>query len=113
MSGTVIIVDDDQAVRDSLTSLFDAAGYTVESYPDAKTFLDAYEQDRPGCLVLDMKMPGMGGLELQEELTKREDRRPIIFLTAHGTVQLTVRALKSGAFDCFDRPRAPCYKPAA
>ena len=104
MSGTVFIVDDDQAVRDSLRSLFDAAGYAAESYPDAEAFLAAYNPQRPGCLVLDMQMPGMGGLGLQEELAKREDRRPIIFLTAHGTVSLTVRALKNGAFDFLEKP---------
>jgi FixJ family two-component response regulator len=96
--GTVFIVDDDSAVRDALARLLEAAGYAVESYPDAEAFLAAYEPRRPGCLVLDMQMPGMGGL------AERKDSRPIIFLTAHGTVPMTVRALKNGAFDFLEKP---------
>lgn len=103
-ASTIFIVDDDRDVRDALTSLFEAAGYLTEAYPDAETFLAAYERDRPGCLVLDMQIPGMGGLALQEVLADRRDSRPIIFLTAHGTVPLTVRALKDGAFDFLEKP---------
>lgn len=101
---TVFIVDDDSAVRDALTRLLEAAGYAVESYPDAEAFLAAYEPHRPGCLVLDMKMPGMSGLGLQAVLAERKDSRPIIFLTAHGTVPMTVSALKHGAFDFLEKP---------
>jgi len=104
IQSTIFIVDDDQDVRDALISLFEAAGYVTEAYPDAESFLAVYDPDRPGCLVLDMQMPGMGGLGLQEVLTKSNDRRPIIFLTAHGTVPLTVRALKSGAYDFLEKP---------
>jgi FixJ family two-component response regulator len=103
-AGTIFIVDDDLAVRDSLESLFDAAGYAVEAYPDAKAFLGACGPQRPGCLVLDMQMPGMSGLDLQAALVERGDSRPIIFLTAHGTVPTTVRALKGGAFDFLEKP---------
>ncbi len=104
MNATVFIVDDDSAVRDSLTGLITAAGYHAESYPAAEAFLDAYDPNRPGCLVLDMRMPGMGGLGLQKELANREDNRPIIFLTAHGTVPVTVSALKNGAIDFLEKP---------
>lgn len=100
----VFLVDDDSAVRDALTGLLEAAGYAVEAYPDAETFLAAYEPHRPGCLVLDMQMPGMGGLGLQAILAERRDSRPIIFLTGHATVPMTVRALKNGAFDFLEKP---------
>lgn len=101
---TVFVVDDDQAVRDSLTNLLSAADIRVEAYPDAKTFLAAYRPEHPGCLVLDLQLPGMGGLHLQEELVKRGDRRPIIFLTAHGMVSHSVQALKQGAYDFLEKP---------
>jgi len=101
---TVFIVDDDPAVRDSLSALLKAAGYAVEAHPDAEAFLAAYEPDRPGCLILDMQMPGMGGLKLQAALAERKDSRPIIFLTGHATVPTTVRALKNGAFDFLEKP---------
>lgn len=101
---TVFIVDDDSAVRDSLTHLLEAAGYAVEAYPTAEAFLAAYEPRRPGCLVLDLQMPGMGGLGLQAVLAERKDTRPIIFLTAHATVPISVRALKNGAFDFLEKP---------
>lgn len=103
-SCTVFIVDDDPAVRDSLTALLRAAGYAVEAYPDAEMFLAAYDPARPGCLILDMQMPGMDGLGLQTVLAERKDNRPIIFLTAHATVPTTVRALKKGAFDFLEKP---------
>jgi FixJ family two-component response regulator len=100
----IFIVDDDPAVRDALTSLFEAANYAVEAYPDADAFLAANAPQRPGCLVLDMQMPGMGGLGLQAVLAERKDSRPIIFLTAHGTVPMTVRAFRNGAFDFLEKP---------
>jgi FixJ family two-component response regulator len=103
-SNTIFIVDDDPAVRDSLTGLLKAAGYAVEAYPDAEAFLAAYDPCRPGCLILDMQMPGMGGLGLQAVLAEREDSRPIIFLTAHATVPTTILALKKGAFDFLEKP---------
>jgi len=102
--GTVFIVDDDPAVRDALTSLFEAAGLTVEAYHDAESFLAIYEPYRSGCLVLDMKMSGMGGLGLQAALAEREDNRPIIFLTGHGTVKMAARAFRNGAFDFVEKP---------
>jgi len=101
---TVFLVDDDNAVRDAHMRLLEAAGYAVEAYPDAEAFLAAYEPQRPGCLLLDMRMPGMGGLGLQAVLAERKDSRPIIFLTGHATVPMTINALKYGAFDFLEKP---------
>ena len=101
---TVFIVDDDSAVLDSLTRLLKTAGYIVEPYPNAEAFLAGYDTRRPGCLILDMQMPGMGGLGLQAVLAERKDIRPIIFLTAHATVPTTRYALKQGAFDFLEKP---------
>jgi FixJ family two-component response regulator len=101
---TVFLVDDDDAVRDSLTLLFETAGLAVEAYSSAETFLDAYRPERPGCLVLDVSMPGMSGTELQTELGRRDIQVPIIFLTAHGNIPMTVRAIKAGAVDFLTKP---------
>lgn len=101
---TVFLVDDDDAVRDSLTLLFETAGLAAEAYPSAETFLDAYRSERPGCLVLDVSMPGMSGTDLQTALNRREIRLPIIFLTAHGDIPMTVRAIKAGAADFLTKP---------
>ena len=103
-NNTVFIVDDDSAVLDSLTRLLKTAGYTVEAYPSAEAFLASYNPCRPGCLILDMQMPGIGGLGLQDVLSDRKDVRPIIFLTAHATVPTTIRAIKQGAFDFLEKP---------
>lgn len=100
----VFIVDDDPAVRDALTQLFEAAGYAVESYASAEGFLEACDPDRPGCIVLDVQMPGMGGLDSQAALSERRFRQPIIFLTGHGTVSMAVKACKLGAFDVLEKP---------
>lgn len=104
VSPTVFIVDDDALVRDALTLLLDTAGYQVEAYASAEAFLEAYRPDRPGCLVLDVNMPGMSGPELQAEFARRQIRLPIIFLTAHGDVALAVRAIKNGAMDYLMKP---------
>jgi len=103
-TATVFIVDDDASVRDALARLIAAAGYAVESYERAEQFLEDYRRERPGCLLLDLQMPGMNGLELQATLAQRELRLPVIFLTAHGDVPTTVRALKGGAFDFLEKP---------
>ena len=100
----VFIVDDDHAVRDGFTLLFDAADIAVETYESAEAFLTAYNPERPGCLVLDVNMPGMSGPELQLELIKRHIRLPILFLTAHGDIPMTVRAMKAGAMDFLTKP---------
>ncbi len=101
---TVFVVDDDQAVRDSIVLLFKSQAIEVQAYATAEAFLRAYSGDSPGCLVLDIRMPGMSGLELQQTLAKKQIRIPIIFVTGHGDVPLSVRAIKSGAFDFIEKP---------
>lgn len=101
---TVFIVDDDEAVRDSLRWLMKSVGLAAETYPSAQAFLDSYDPQRPGCLVLDIRMPGMSGLDLQELLPERGVELPLIFISGHGDVPMAVRALKSGAFDFIEKP---------
>jgi len=101
---TVFVVDDDPAVRDSLSLLLETEGLAVECHESAESFLAAYRQDRPGCLVLDVRMHAMSGPELQAELVRRGSRLPIIFLTAHGDIPMTVRAMKAGARDFLTKP---------
>ncbi len=104
MDSTVFVVDDDQAVRDAITFLLEWENLAVESHGSAEAFLQAYDPERPGCLVLDINMPGMSGLELQEVLHDKHIRIPIIFITAHGDVSMSVRALKAGAVDFIEKP---------
>lgn len=101
---TVFILDDDEAMRDALLMLMRAAGLKAEAFPTARDFLDSYSPRRSGCLLLDIRMPGMNGLELQAELHKRRIRLPIVFLTAHADVPMTVRAMKAGAVDFIQKP---------
>ena len=103
-AATVFVIDDDGAVRDSLATLLRAAGLPVRTYESARTFLREFRPELSGCLMLDIRMPGMSGLELQEELDQRRCRMPIIFLTGHGDVPTAVRALKRGAFDFIEKP---------
>ena len=100
----VFVVDDDSAVRDSLGLLLRSVGLKGEAYSLANEFLEAYDATRPGCLVLDVRMPGMSGLELQQELEKLHSTLPIIFLTAHGDVPMAVTAVKAGAADFIQKP---------
>ena len=100
----VFIVDDDAAVRDALKFLLRSVGHPVEGFASALEFLDAYRDDRPGCLVLDIRMPGMSGLELQEQLVERRSILPIIFITGHGDVPMAVEAMQSGAMDFIQKP---------
>jgi FixJ family two-component response regulator len=100
----VFIVDDDDAVRDGLELVVEAADLDFQSFDSAEHFLEAYNPGRPGCLVLDVNMPGMNGDELQDELIRRNIRLPIIFLTAHGNIPMTVRAIKAGAVDFLTKP---------
>lgn len=104
MHPTVFVVDDDAAVRDSLRWLLESVGHAVETYASGAEFLDSVEPDRPGCLLLDVRMPGMSGLELQDALQKRGTQLPIIMITAHGDVPMAVRALRAGAFDFIQKP---------
>ena len=100
----VVIVDDDDAVRDSLAMMLRTAGYAVETVPSAEAFLQRKAPPMPACVVLDVRMPGMSGLELQERLVERSFDLPIIFLTGHGDVSMAVRAMKHGAFDFIEKP---------
>jgi two-component system response regulator FixJ len=101
---TVFVVDDDHAMRHSLRWLLQSVGLAVETYATAEDFLAAYSAERPGCLVLDIRMPGMGGLQLQEELKARAIRLPIIVITGYAEVSTAVRALKAGAVDFLEKP---------
>jgi two-component system response regulator FixJ len=101
---TIFIVDDDAAVRDALKLLLRSVGQAVETYASAQEFLDAYSEDRPGCLVLDIRMPGMSGLELQQKLNEKHSILPIIFITGHGDVPMAVEAMQAGAVDFIQKP---------
>jgi FixJ family two-component response regulator len=101
---TIYVVDDDEAVRSALRLLFRSVGLTAVAYPSAQAFLEAYSHDQPGCLVLDVRMPGMSGLELQQELNARGAILPVIFITGHGDVPMAVEAMQHGAFDFVPKP---------
>jgi FixJ family two-component response regulator len=101
---TVFVVDDDQAMRSSLSRLMQSVGLRVEAYASAAEFLNAFDSRAPGCLVLDIRMPGMDGLELQERLAADGIRIPVIIISAHGDVESAVRAMKCGAVDFVKKP---------
>ncbi len=103
-SGTVFVVDDDEPVRDSIGLLLDTVDITYESYASAQDFLDAYDRSRTGCLVLDIRMPGMSGLELQDHLIAENAPIPIVFITGHGDIPMAVEAMKKGAVDFIRKP---------
>lgn len=100
----VFVVDDDPAMRDSLRWLIESTGLNVETFGDAQTFLARIRPDLPGCLVLDVRMPGMSGLDLQAELTRRGIGLPTIVVTGHAEVPMAVRAVKAGAIDFIEKP---------
>ena len=102
--GVVHVVDDDPAIRNALTASLEIRGLTVKNYESAENFLDSYEDDQIGCLVLDIRMPGLNGLELQQILVKKNFTIPIIFVTGHGDVPMSVKALKNGAVDFLEKP---------
>lgn len=101
---TVFIVDDEEAVRDSIAMLMRSVGLRTRLYGDAAAFLQAYANDQPGCLVLDVRMPRMSGLELQQELSRRGWTLPVIFITGHGDVPMAVEAMRAGALDFLQKP---------
>ena len=101
---TVFVVDDDDAVRRFLGGLIASVNLAVETYSSAQEFLDAYQPGRPGCLLLDMRMPGMSGLELQKELAERSIELSVIILTGHGDVATAVHTMKAGAVDFIEKP---------
>jgi two-component system, LuxR family, response regulator FixJ len=101
---TVFVVDDDADLRGALAWLIESAGLRVKAYATAQEFLASYEPEEPGCLVLDVRLPGLSGLDLQEELTRRGGAPPIIIITGHAKVPMAVRALKGGAIDFLQKP---------
>jgi two-component system response regulator FixJ len=103
MNQPIFIVDDDQAVRDSLRMLLESAGHVVHVYASARKFLSDAQLDR-GCLIVDCRMPEMSGLELQEELSRRDASMPVIVITGHGDVPLAVQAMTAGAVDFIEKP---------
>jgi len=100
----VFVVDDDKSVRDSLRRLLTSVGLTVEVFPSAQAFLSRPRSDSPGCLVLDVRLPGLSGLDLQRELARTDAPLPIVFLTGHGDIPMSVRAMKAGAVEFLTKP---------
>lgn len=100
----VFVVDDEPAMRNSLRRLFQSAGLAVQTYGSAQEFLDAYRPDAAGCLILDVRMPGMSGLELQKELATRDIKIPIVFLTGSADLAMAVEAMRAGAADFLEKP---------
>jgi len=103
-TSTVYVVDDDAGMLESTQWLLESVGLNVQAYSDGRKFLDALGDSRGGCVVLDVRMPGLGGLNVQEELQKRGIELPIIFVSGHADVPIVVRAFKSGAFDFIEKP---------
>ena len=103
-AGLVVIVDDDPAVRDALDSLFRSVGFATRSFAAPAELLAAALPDGPACLVLDVRMPGLSGLDLQDRLARGGPGLPIVFMTGHGDIPLTVRAMKAGAVDFLAKP---------
>ncbi len=101
---TVFVVDDELAVRDSLKWLLEAAGYRVVTYGSAGEFLDDYRPDRPGCLLADVCMPGIGGIELLRELRNRKSVLPVVILTGYSEAQIASAALEAGAMTFLEKP---------
>lgn len=101
---TVFVVDDDPAIRKSLRWLIESVGLKVQTHELASEFLESYSPDHPGCLVLDVRIPGMSGLELQEKLRERGYDIPVIIVSGYGDVPMAVRAMKAGAVDFLEKP---------
>ena len=100
----VFVVDDEEAVGDSIAMLLRTVGLTSRVYRDPRRFLEEYRPEMPGCLVLDVRMPQMGGLEVQKELARRNATLPVIFITGHGDVPMAVEAMRGGAVDFIQKP---------
>ena len=101
---SVFVVDDDDAVRNSLRLLLKSVGLPTVAFASAREYLDSWHPAQPGCLVLDVRMPGMSGLELQEELNRRGAIIPVIFISGHGDIPMAVEAIQHGAFDFLQKP---------
>jgi FixJ family two-component response regulator len=100
----VFVVDDDPSIREALTSLIRSVGLRVETFESARAFLTRQPPDAPGCLVLDVRLPGLSGLDLQRELAAAQIMMPIIFITGHGDIPMTVQAMKAGAVEFLTKP---------
>jgi FixJ family two-component response regulator len=100
----VFVVDDDASMREALADLIASVGLSVEAFKSAPEFLEHTRPDAPACLVLDVRLPGLGGLDLQRELLRREAPIPIIFITGHGDIPMSVRAMKEGAVEFLTKP---------
>jgi two-component system, LuxR family, response regulator FixJ len=101
---TIFVVDDDESVRNSIRFLLKSVGLTTRTLGSASEFLETYKPRQPGCLVLDVRMPGMSGLELQQQLNLRGAIIPVIFITGHGDIPMAVEAMQHGAFDFLQKP---------
>ena len=101
---TVFLVDDDEAIRHSASFMLRHSGFTVKTYPDGLTFLESVPEDYDGCVLLDVRMPGMDGLAVQNALNQRGINMPVIILTGHGDVPVAVEAMKGGAIEFLEKP---------
>src|ERR687891_1909597 len=100
----IYVVDDDRSIRDSLSNLIRSVGLNVQTFASAQEFLTSHRPGAPSCLVLDVQLPGLSGLDLQRELARDEVQIPIIFITGHGDIPMTVRAMKAGAIEFLTKP---------
>jgi FixJ family two-component response regulator len=100
----VFVIDDDESLREALNSLIRSVGLSVETFASAHEFLQSPRPDLPACLILDVRMPGLSGLDLQRDLTKADIHIPIIFITGHGDIPMSVRAMKAGAIEFLTKP---------
>src|SRR5690349_20191631 len=100
----VFVIDDDASVRDSVTDLLRSVGLDVQAFGSPQEFLDVTRSDAPGCIVLDVRLPGASGLEFQRALTDSMVQLPVIFISAHGDIPMSVRAMKSGAIEFLTKP---------
>jgi len=103
-AATVYVVDDDDGMRRALSLLLNTVGYKTAAFASPKEFLDKFKTDAAGCLILDIRMPGMSGLELQQHLNRMGSMLPVIFITGHGDVPMAVQAMKEGAFEFVQKP---------
>jgi FixJ family two-component response regulator len=103
---TIFVIDDDSAVRDSLTHMLEQEDFSVETFDSAEAFLTTHKSVPHGCAIIDARMPGMNGMQLQEEISRRNFALPVIFLTGHGDIPTTVKAMKAGAIDFLTKPVA-------
>lgn len=106
-SATIYVVDDDATIRESLSYLLESDGFRVRAYDCAESMLADGDMSHDGCVLIDLRMPGMSGLQLQRALTSRNSALPVIFITGHGDTTSAVRAMKDGAFDFLEKPFSP------